>query len=81
MSILIKGMEMPKSGIYRCVVRKWKNEITLDLYGDEELGGTLIELPPHGDLIDKDSLLAEHQDDYIDSFYIEEMPTIIEAEE
>lgn len=56
MSILIKGMEMPKTGEYRCVIRKWGEEITVDLYGDEDLCGKLIPVPPHGRLIDADAL-------------------------
>lgn len=52
MSVYIKGMEMPKTGEYRCVIRKWGEEITIDLYGDEELCGTLAPVPDHGRLID-----------------------------
>ena len=60
MSILIKGMEMPKTGEYRCVIRKWGEEITIDLYGNEELCGTLIPVPAHGRLIDGDHLKHTH---------------------
>ena len=56
MSILIKGMEMPKTGEYRCVIRKWGEEITIDLYGNEELCGTLIPVPDHGRLIDAEKI-------------------------
>ena len=55
--IYIKGMEMPKTGEFRCVIRKWGEEITIDLYGNEELCGTLIPVPDHGRLIDADALL------------------------
>ena len=92
MSILIKGITMPKSGTYRCVVRKWKDEITLDLYGDEELGGALVELPPHGRLIDADAAMKQGwviqrnyrktlTDSVVEIRHITELPTIIEAEE
>ena len=57
MNIIIKGMEMPKTGEYRCVIRKWREGITIDLYGEEELCGTLLPVPPHGRLIDADALL------------------------
>lgn len=54
--VYIKGMEMPKTGEYRCVIRKWGEEITVDLYGDEELCGKLIPVPDHGALKDADAL-------------------------
>ena len=59
MGIYIPGMEMPKTGEYRCVIRKWGEEITIDLYGEEELCGTLLPVPDHGDLIDRNVLYAK----------------------
>ena len=41
----------------------------------------LIELAPHGDLIDRDAFLYEHQDDYVDTDYIRDAPVIIPREE
>ena len=58
MSIMIKGKKMPKvPGVY-----------SLDLYVEEICqiqnldGGTFeaIEIPPHGDLIDRDELLSQY---------------------
>lgn len=65
MSILIKDMGMPKTGEYRCVIRKWQQggPITIDLYGEEELCGTIVPVPPHGRLIDADALYSHIKDE------------------
>ena len=70
MSILIKGMEMPKDGCKDCILvnRKWlcdvcpllKREVT----GNVERGGfqtdcPLVPVPPHGRLFDADVLMRE----------------------
>ena len=89
MSILIKGMEMPGRGEYRCIVRKWGEKITIDLYGDEDLCGILVPVPDHGRLIDADELLPIYADlmdggdvkPVIPKAVIDTAPTIIEAEE
>ena len=93
MSILIKGMEMPKN-CYTC----W----ALDDYGDyprcritEEQRGynfqirekrmdkcPLVPVPPHGDLIERDKIVFE--DDYYgwrDKQVVKAAPTIIPEEE
>ena len=92
MSVYIKGMEMPNTGEYRCVIRKWGEEISIDLYGDEELCGTLIPVPDHGRLIDADALLRllDHcmfPSDMVTTTalrmatnWIKEAPTVIEAD-
>lgn len=54
--IYIPGMKMPTRGEYRCVVRTWGEEVTIDLYGDEELRGVVIPVPDHGRLIDANAL-------------------------
>ena len=96
MSILIKGMMMPKN-CGECKFYAWARGIgnhcaidssiifhaTIDGFDvkvERKGNCPLVELPPHGDLIDKDELLWEHQDDYVDSLYIEDAPTIIPAE-
>ena len=62
MSILIKGIEMPKEGWYLDLV------ITSDgvvrFYGDEEEVqiAEAVELPDHGDLIERDSVLASFKE-------------------
>lgn len=51
MSILIKGMEMPKENAI-CVVIFPDGEVTSQ-FGVPHLG-TAVPVPPHGDLIDRD---------------------------
>ena len=101
MSILIKGMEMPKScwGCYfqdcgNCVLNSHKvvDKFILEDSVDNEC--PLVEVPPHGRLIDADVLLGhmkkihdkwkmkEHYTPTTDDeIIIINMPTIIEAEE
>lgn len=65
MSVLIKGMEMPKDGCKDCIFvnRKWCGDICPFLKrgvtGNVERGGfqtdcPLVSVPPHGRLIDGD---------------------------
>lgn len=93
MSILIKGMEMPKSG---CVITIYK--IDGNFYASKN--GTelcpLVEIPPHGRLIDADEMERTMNDmvqgnirelPYSDTLWdlafrwIDKQPTIIEAED
>ena len=104
MSVLIKGMEMPKDCPY-CPLAHWnlKNEFTgceivKKYFSTEEMYADgrpdfcpLVELPPHGRLIDADKLKEEfpHDEDWdypvnTNSYVVETIdksPTIIEAEE
>ena len=56
MDILIKGMSMPKNGKYILCSIRADGKVITDLItgGCEEYEA--IELPPHGDLIDRDAL-------------------------
>lgn len=56
MSILIKGMEMPKENAI-CVVIFPDGEVTSQ-FGVPHLG-TAVPVPPHGDLIDRDEMFEE----------------------
>ena len=60
MSLLIKGMEMPKKGTYICVIET--NMIWL-IDNDNIIkfrAGEIYEIPtPHGDLIDKNTIQKE----------------------
>ena len=88
--ILIKNMEMPKQG--------WKRLILLpdgevrEICGDEAVRATdarAIELPPHGDLIDRSKLVLhgrvddfgdlQEMNDYYDATEVMNAPTILEA--
>ena len=57
MSVLIKGMEMPKPGAYMCELGVLdENTAVLTLYtpiDDPQRSYKLIPVPPHGDLIDR----------------------------
>ena len=102
MSIIIKGMEMPKS-CEECVFRigrfctrmsGWHDNI--EPFVENQTKSPLcplIELPPHGDLIDRDALMKKAYDSgqyanaevgfhqrVVDVEDIEDAPTIIEAE-
>ena len=86
MSILIKGMEMP-TNCFDCKMRMAIGCIGVLQYQNTRMPNCpLIELPPHGDLIDRDAL----KKDIINAVVFEDRqvydciadaPTIIEAEE
>ena len=94
MSILIKGMEMPKDCPY-CPLAHWnfKNEFTgceivKKYFSTEEMYADgkpdfcpLVEIPPHGRLIDADALEAQCDDPYWCVWLtdIKDAPTIIES--
>lgn len=93
MSVLIKGINIPK-GCWGCRFRRWENG-----YGDQciitdtfikdifikEKDCPLVEIPPHGDLVDKDYLLFEYDRQHEGPAggarkIIEDAPAIIDAE-
>lgn len=92
MSILIKGMEMPKN-CYDCIF--WSGYLECTLTGmdssSREQFCPLVPIPPHGRLIDADKAakkvweLMRFPSNLANAQWIEntlrEMPTIIEAEE
>lgn len=60
MSVLIKGMKMPPVGRVLMVfpsgrVLEVSSDKIQDVYGDAEA----VELPPHGDLIDRDAFMKK----------------------
>lgn len=73
MSILIKGMKMPKEGCKDCPLVKRGRVFDICPFLKREVGGNverggkpyncpLIELPDHGDLIDKTDLMVSLAD-------------------
>lgn len=96
MSVYIKGMEMPTScwrcplclmvdpDTYLCIPNGTKFDATFEAIDHIVLDCPLIPVPPHGDLIDRDELLAkqftdDHDDYVVYADDIDEMPTIIPA--
>jgi hypothetical protein len=73
MSVLIKGMKMPKKGTYIDIVIL--DDGTVVCYDDDKKIGEAVELPDHGDLIDRDelrkSLIDEGETVGIDGFSID----------
>lgn len=59
MSVLIKGMEMPK---VRDTLVLVKTDGTAIVYEDEAYVTTAVPVPDHGDLIDRDALLDAWDD-------------------
>lgn len=83
MSILIKGMELPKDDHVRVLV------LHADGRATDEWGNTYqtMLIPEHGDLIDRDKIpynkiMLEDDDFYygVTMPYIDRMPTIIPAD-
>lgn len=57
MSILIKGLKMPKKG--ECIDIVILDDGTVVYYDDDKKIGEAVELPDHGDLIDRSALMKE----------------------
>lgn len=97
MSILIKGMEMPKKCWRCCLSQLYENprEMLVCKVTHEEVlrynidsNCPLVPVPPHGRLIDADALQKrmidygwKHPDSTVHEFLEDDAPTIIEAEE
>lgn len=91
MSILIKGMEMPKSGTYICIIENNTIWLTNNDNVVKFMKGEICEVPtPHGRLIDEEwlfrfidtnnSLGATHYG-CLTKEEISEAPTVVESEE
>ena len=93
MSVLIKGMEMPKSNTMFTVTLRVRQDGTAEFIstsGKTVKSFPMIEVPtPHGRLIDADALMEcrlepnhyeELKDGYIPDYDLDSAPTIIEAE-
>jgi hypothetical protein len=93
MSIIIKGMKMPKTGVYVLSVDNTGKDKTIFTIAEHTHSGKIIPrhvgeavpVPPHGRLIDADALKVRMPtigDEYLYAReMIDEAPTIIEAEE
>lgn len=56
MSILIKGMEMPKDGVYWCEISVAGDIAMITIHGEDRKSFPLVPVSPHGRLIDADEL-------------------------
>lgn len=85
MSVLIKGMEMPKKGEYKPLYIYDTGEVTMEIRGEEVQVATAVPVPPHGDLIDRDpfiDFIKTHWDSY-DQWFVDQLearPTVIPAD-
>lgn len=88
MSILIKGVDMP-SVDSDVIVRIWGTGYIqrIESYHSYEVPyGKAIELPPHGDLVDRNALLQRaiphgwSTPKWVSDIVINDAPTIVEAE-
>ena len=91
MSILIKGMDMPKASNEDCIaVIRSNGKVEVWQTGTREFEAKAIQIPtPHGRLIDASELIKSYMrgtktgiDDFYDTIdIIDNAPTILEAEE
>ena len=82
MSILIKGMDMPKASNEDCIaVIRSNGKVEVWQTGTREFEAKAIQIPtPHGRLIDEDDLISELTE--LQDLNLEFIaPTILEAEE
>ena len=57
MSILIKGIDMPKDGELLCIVVNPDGKVYIDLDLECKQVATAVPVPPHGRLIDADAFI------------------------
>ena len=86
MSILIRGMEMPNVCAY-CFLDASECDLhaKVNIWRERHPDCPLIELPPHGDLVDRNELLAEYDRQHEGEAgnarkIMEQGETVIEAE-
>lgn len=105
-SVLVKGMKMPQGScewvdkdchLHRCKLLNGDDDCKMQeglcstiTWQEQSANCPLIEVPPHGDLTDKDKLMQEFMDSDLDHLQrddwkeviqiVADAPTIIEAE-
>ena len=55
MDILIRGMEMPKDGVYWCEIGVADDIAMITIHGEDRKSFPLVPVPPHGRLGDLDN--------------------------
>ena len=83
MSVLIRGMEMSKDGVYWCEIGIADDIAMITIHGEDRKSFHLVNVPPHGRLIDADALVRDNGIKEIPEYYevVRDAPTIIPAEE
>jgi hypothetical protein len=83
MGIYIKGMEMPKDGVYWCEIGVADDIAMITIHGEDRKSFPLVPVPPHGRLIDGDYAEKDltHDYAYAAAQMVKNYPTIIPAEE
>jgi len=61
LSVLIRGMEMPKDGVYWCEIGIADDIAMITIHGEDRKSFHLVNVPPHGRLIDADALMTEFE--------------------
>lgn len=93
MSIIIKGMEMPKTGVYVLSVDNTGKDKTIFTIAEHTHSGKIIprhvgeavSIPPHGRLIDADALIAQFKEmglgnnSLIEWFFADGVYTVIDC--
>ena len=92
--VYIKGMEMPKDGVYWCEIGVAGEIATITIHGEDRKSFPLVPIPEHGRVIDADKIgltnfeiiLCQKGNPYKNALEmllkkIENAPTIIPAEE
>ncbi len=88
MSVLIRGMEMPKDGVYWCEIGVADDIAMITIHGEDRKSFHLVPVPPHGRLADLDKIENEiaqlSPEGYMTGgirLILDSAPTIIPAEE
>lgn len=72
--VYIKGMVMPKDGVYWCEIGVADDIATITIHGEERKSFHLVPVPPHGDLIDANTMIGvELYDECREEWYEEAM--------
>lgn len=92
MSILIQGMALPPKGTRLFVAVNWCGDVYVITSGSEIItkhqpSAKAIELPPHGDLVDRNKIRANFFDKfrgedvaYVNMAHIDKLTPVIPAE-
>ena len=83
MGVYIKGMEMPKDGVYWCEIGVADDIAMITIHGEDRKSFPLVPVQPHGRLVDADRLgFAMMDAANVDQALamVDGAPTVLEAE-